>query len=410
MSTENGPSKLDRVTDAFVYSKNQLLAMGGAVAAFALGGAMLDTISSNPSQPNVTPGSPLHLASCPQPTAESISLVQKLFSEPVAKAREQANLGRLTYASSIDYATNVMYGGDASDELAEANDFMQKNYGVDVELGWPDGKTHGGVRTPTSAELTKNYAYDYVNRGLVEAMTDVPKQLIAFSGFKHFREVYSDSIGVAQVEFPDTIDWNVKYDVFVDNVSDALGAPLGYLLENKICSYQGMNNDPGFAKLSGKNIYTNQGASNDGLVVMGDTWEKEATMTQDWLKNTNESRADYCTNWRAIKKLAGRAVALQHSSLDDLAADKAEFATLVTAPWNNRTVMGKDEPLLKKKGTYFLAQLSDALGSKGPALLANVAVSAGEWSDTTSWGKKHITPPVSRFHNQIYGHPQIKCD
>jgi len=275
VSNNYGNKFVEELKQVFGYgenpyiSKKRLAALGAAtvaaagllVAGFALKPRQETQQSAAAPSPTAPLALPQALEPCPQPSEASIQRVDDILNEPRRVLQREVDNVHVRSYDGINWVANTMLGETPEGNVYWGNRFL-KNYGVKLKIGFGDNEMHGSMRTPTEAELNKDFAYSNLARGVVEGFDTVPTNLIAFSGLKQIRAVYSKAGWQWRLEYPNTIDWNVRKYKFVDDVVAEIGIPLGYLTEHKICGPEGMNTDPGFEALNGTQLYKDEGQTN----------------------------------------------------------------------------------------------------------------------------------------------------
>lgn len=369
-----GKDVLKEIGRAFGIGENPYISRRGltALGASSVAAVVLIVAAGPNRQSEAAPASsantstiplPDMLASCPQPSEASIQRVDDIMNQSRFQLEGEVANARVQMFDGIGWAGNTMEGENDAGSIYWGNQFL-KRYGVKLKIGFGDKQTHRNMQTPTPADLDHDYAFSNLARGVVEGFSSVPAKLVAFSELKQVRAVYSKGGWQWRVEYPNTIDWNVRKYMFVDDVVNEIGIPLGYLAEQKICGPKGMNTDPGFEKLNGTSIYKDEGQKSD-YSVMSDVWGREYQMTNsryDGARGNRKAKENYCANWKGLKSIAANTVAVDRISLKNVAADKARLWQMFTAPWGAPDILGQDSPYIKSKAEYMLAQLGEKAG------------------------------------------------
>lgn len=343
-----------------------------------LGAAFYGTVSnikglSNNLKPKAAPPVPL-VASCPQPSRKSISTVERLFTEPVAKARaEYRQLPLDGYeAEGSDMLPNLF--GTSGDALLYYTKSYFAKYGIEVNVASAADNPGYGLRPPTEKEFNSSYMSNNV-LGIAAGLSYVAPHYVIDSGLRKILLV----AGGDKTEFvwnePHTLYWNINTpQPNLDGVPFEFGIALGHFTEERLCSIEGANTDQAFQAAS-------NGPFASPLMPSGSIYgsDGQAAKHVATLEEYHEGKVN-----------AADVAVIDSRATENLSADKAEILALIAAPFRVWSAMSPDHPILRKKVITTLAELY----REQPAVVRRLAIKAAQ-DPYKNW--QHPVPAGSRY-------------
>ena len=372
------------VTPGFLEfrGKKEIVATVGLLA--VIGGLFYASIDKgktaiNSLKPKQTPA-PL-VASCSPPSQKAINTVERLFSEPVAKARaEYRQLPLDGYEREGSLMLPNLWGTTGEELLFYTKPYFEK-YKVDVEVATAPSSIGNGLRPPTEKELDSQNMSNNV-LGLVAGLSDTAPHYVLMSGLRKIRLVAGNPHTEFAWEEPHTLDWNIDApEPNADPVPFELGIALGHFTLDRMCGQEGVNTDPSFSAVNNGPFPSPTAPENQ---IYGN--KKIATIDGYHTEGSGVKAAD-------VKVIDGRATA-------SVSTDKAELLAVVAEPAEVWSAMSADHPVLRAKLIEALAQLY----RYQPAVVRRLAVKSALFAGSVAEGR---SKPAGNQHDFVFKLPDF---